>query len=664
MKHGARGPVARDAVWGAAWGAAIVAVLLAGGGVWDRVNGGDLHGFFLPRYEYVAHTVRALRLPLWNRDEFCGAPLLATPQSGALYPPVLVLFSILPPRTALQALYGLHVLVLLFGLTIYLRHHEVVRGWVGVAGTLAVAGLFSGLPGHVGFDHPNFLTDLAWFPFLLLCAETGRIAALALVAAAQWLSGYPDFAVDGIVVVLLVTAIAARRQLPAAILGLGLGACVAAVQLLPLGEAVGESMRTEQQGLFDAFRGLLLGVHRLADVRGLLLEPYGVATFGLVAFAFVRPTRARVAWLAALGWALLALNPPFSLLYRLPPFSGLRFPYGWRCMAAVLLGCLAAAGADAGWRSGRRWVRAAAATLAVATLAHGALAIYGAPRIFRFRAPDYSLVEGRIAALKAIHARAAPTLRLLSEPEMRTGTTLRHDLPSATGYDPSLAPRRIVQLLRPMALYYEPTPPWTGLAAHHGLAALLGIALAVTPRDAARDLREAGFVPVAEVPPADVVLHASTVPRARLVHRVVAVHDESESVAWMLAHAGDAATSAVVDDDRVANRLAAPDEAANEDARLVVDEPEWVAVDVTVASGALLVLSDTYFPGWTASVDGRPVPVLRADHAFRGIVVEPGRHTVVFRYAPASLRIGAAVSVTALLAVATLALRRRGRRTR
>ena len=89
------------------------------------------------------------------------------------------------------------------------------------------------------------------------------------------------------------------------------------------------------------------------------------------------------------------------------------------------------------------------------------------------------------------------------------------------------------------------------------------------------------------------------------------------------------------------------------------------SVEVEVASKALLVVSETCYPGWTALVDGRPAPLLRADYIFRGVPLGPGRHTVQFRYAPASFRLGAsltAICAAVLLVLAGLALRA-GRRT-
>ena len=53
-------------------------------------------------------------------------------------------------------------------------------------------------------------------------------------------------------------------------------------------------------------------------------------------------------------------------------------------------------------------------------------------------------------------------------------------------------------------------------------------------------------------------------------------------------------------------------------------------VNVRSASGGFLVLSETYYPGWTARIDGTPSPVRRADYSLQGVAVAPGPHTVVF----------------------------------
>ena len=88
------------------------------------------------------------------------------------------------------------------------------------------------------------------------------------------------------------------------------------------------------------------------------------------------------------------------------------------------------------------------------------------------------------------------------------------------------------------------------------------------------------------------------------------------------------------------------------DARIVSSEADRLVVRATARSAGLLVVSDNWFPGWTATVDGRPADVERVDYVMRGVRVAPGEHTVAFAYRPLSWRIGWIVSLLALAGIA------------
>jgi hypothetical protein len=87
----------------------------------------------------------------------------------------------------------------------------------------------------------------------------------------------------------------------------------------------------------------------------------------------------------------------------------------------------------------------------------------------------------------------------------------------------------------------------------------------------------------------------------------------------------------------------------------------FVSLATQVRRPSLLVLSDLYYPGWVAEVDGRGTQVLRTDFAFRGIALEPGHHSVKFSYRPPSFFVGLAVSIVSLAIWLALALRRSAR---
>lgn len=76
-----------------------------------------------------------------------------------------------------------------------------------------------------------------------------------------------------------------------------------------------------------------------------------------------------------------------------------------------------------------------------------------------------------------------------------------------------------------------------------------------------------------------------------------------------------------------------------------------VILKTNLAAPAYLVLTDSYSPGWIAQIDGQDTPIYRADGNFRAVQVPAGEHTVRFKYSPVSFRVGAVLSLVAVIAV-------------
>lgn len=73
--------------------------------------------------------------------------------------------------------------------------------------------------------------------------------------------------------------------------------------------------------------------------------------------------------------------------------------------------------------------------------------------------------------------------------------------------------------------------------------------------------------------------------------------------------------------------------------------PEHISLQTNTDGKELLVMTDTYYPGWKAYVDGRETPILKANFAFRAVEVPKGMHTIIFSYQPASFSVGAALTI-------------------
>jgi uncharacterized membrane protein YfhO len=86
--------------------------------------------------------------------------------------------------------------------------------------------------------------------------------------------------------------------------------------------------------------------------------------------------------------------------------------------------------------------------------------------------------------------------------------------------------------------------------------------------------------------------------------------------------------------------------------RVVSYQPTEVRLETESAMPAFLVAAESYYPGWRASIDGRPTRLYAADAGFRGIRIPAGRHAVEMRFIPGTLYWAAGMSFLALLAAA------------
>jgi hypothetical protein len=169
---------------------------------------------------------------------------------------------------------------------------------------------------------------------------------------------------------------------------------------------------------------------------------------------------------------------------------------------------------------------------------------------------------------------------------------------------------------------------------------------------------DASFVPVYEAESGvTVTLNTRALPLASLVYQGVPV--ASGEAAWAAIHAPDWNPQATVYVEDGPALDSQPPEGAG--LFFSVYEPNVLAVVVNTPQPAYLVLSETYYPGWQATIDGEPAPIYRANTAFRAVyIAEPGEHTVLLSFRPLSVIIGLAISGLTVvgLAAAFLKVRR------
>ena len=138
-----------------------------------------------------------------------------------------------------------------------------------------------------------------------------------------------------------------------------------------------------------------------------------------------------------------------------------------------------------------------------------------------------------------------------------------------------------------------------------------------------------------------VLRNPTALPRAYVVPRVKVVPDDVSTVARFSEVDPREAVLMPVDPlgpDRTDRQPFTPAEWSSTD-------PDRVVLRVSTEAPGLLVVADTWMPGWLAEVDGKAAPVLRGNRAQRVIpLTEPGRHEVVLRYRPPGLALGVALT--------------------
>ena len=151
-------------------------------------------------------------------------------------------------------------------------------------------------------------------------------------------------------------------------------------------------------------------------------------------------------------------------------------------------------------------------------------------------------------------------------------------------------------------------------------------------------------------PQVDVYLNTAALPRVLLVHRALVVPDAGTAHTRIHAPDFDPGTMVVllegqgqpldVDPGDGERRLGIADFGSNH-----------LEVTVTTPVEGYLVVSDMFYPGWVATVDGEPQPVLQANYCFRAVYVGPGEHRVRFEFRPRSWAVGWAISAVTAVAL-------------
>ena len=605
---------------------------LPGRSVW--FNHPDTAYLELPRLAFEAREIHAGRFPLWDPHIWAGQPLLGQTQPGPLYP-LNLLLCLLPLENGHLRFDVLNWYFLAAHFLAALFCYWLARDLgLSMIASLAAASIFSfgGFLGSVPWpDVMNGgLTTPLVFLFLFRAArgERRRGAANAalsgLALGVAWLSGHHE-------VPLLVSLAAAGtwlyfRKVRLGLLAMFVAMLIAAAQMAPtiefgrlskrwvgIGEAVGWNDPVPY--LADAIYSMpvrsILDTVLPAPPHHADTTPFtGLVAALLAVLAVVAAwSRKPVRWLTVLlalsfVWALGAATPLQGFLYSLPgPIGKARVPVRAFHLFDFAIAMLAAYGIDVLTPKSRWKQIVQAALFAVILFELSSVVHLGFAPLAQ---------AGFVAPLRA-HDDIARYLR--AQPQPVRAAVNDHDIPANFG-------------------------DWYGIDMHEGYVAGLPLNLLGFAMHSARSQALVGVTHVVARAPErpdqpEVFAGASG---------VKVFHNTGTLLRVRIAHDGLAGVETCD---------------ASESAEERVRTPNRLAIVARAACRGLLVVGDTYYPGWRARIDGRPAEIREVYGALRGVVVERGEHVVEMVYRPASVYGGASLAAVGLLLTAALVWRRR-----
>lgn len=185
----------------------------------------------------------------------------------------------------------------------------------------------------------------------------------------------------------------------------------------------------------------------------------------------------------------------------------------------------------------------------------------------------------------------------------------------------------------------------------------LGVRYVIASKDVTLDWDKFSLAFDAD-PAVNVYWNQTALPRAFVVHRAVAASDHEDAWARIHQPGFDPAASVVLEGGQ------SLDLQADAQAQVEMVRYEANSLELAVASPAdgYLVLSDPFYPGWRAEMDGQPVDILRANYAFRAVPVPAGSHRLTMTFRSGAWQVGLVISgltVLLLLSLGGVALARR-----
>lgn len=627
-------------------------------------------------YPWKTHVVKSLqngKLPLWNPYNFSGAPLFANFQNAALYP-LGILYLFLSQIDAWTILVILQPLLATLFTYLYAR-----KIGIGTLGSI-LAALSYGFSGFmsVWLEYNTVGHVILWLPLILLAIENNWFGVLALSHTAALLAGHPQVYAYMFVFTSVYACFRSQHKKLVFVFSM-LGVGIAGIQLIPGIELIANAARSPHDPnnlftkiLIQPWQLLALPFPNLfgnpATRTYMVADTFvgKVTTIGLIPLFFLlsafRRKDALTRWfkVATAGvFLLITANPITYFLYKNTGSS----PTLMSFLLAFSLSVLCGMGLDF-WMTDKhsmkklvtRFVQIIIILLVLGfvyrnpvsqrALFYGGLVSAATLSLFwvAINFPKFRLPA--IVVLLIVHALDLfvffnrfnpfvpkplvfpdhPILTFLQEktPDRYWGYgtaaiganyATQYGIFSPEGYDP-LYPKPYGQFIHNSDYFTDKTRSDAAIPSHFGDGGLSD----------PQKRRLLNWLSVRYI--LNRVENGSNAMIPDTFRKIF----EFES--WQIFENPDAVPRTFMENGTATIRSYAPD-------RIVIETQSTIS--------GTLVITDTYYPGWNASVDTTRVPISRYG-AFRSLLVPSGTHTIVMRYEPNSVKAGIFVSIVCITA--------------
>ncbi|MCC6589423.1 MAG: YfhO family protein [Bryobacterales bacterium] len=667
----------------------------------------DMSFLEMPRFQFQAQQWHKLRAPLWDPHHWMGQPFLGqiTGAADPLNWPVF-LFGFREGKIRQDVVHWHFVLghALAAALMFWLCRD---RGRSMAASV--IAGCVFSFGGYLGTsDWPQVLHGCLWTPAVLLYllrAMEGRdstvSAAMAGVACGMsWLSGHHQapYYLSLLLVGIWGWAIVREPRAKAvrgALVSLSFTGLVGALQIIPGWEygrlAIRWAGAAEPLRWWEKVPAFVHEQYtfRLQDLAGTIVPgahlhtnpyigavPLALAIYGVARYWREPGVRLVAALLAiAVFFSVAAHNPAYGVLYGLVTwFDKARVPARIIFLFGAAAAVLAAYGWDALRQEASKWNVWPVAGIAAALAALGAVLQRDALAVPAVTLGVFAALVGAMGrgAIGSVAANAILVLLVLFELahvrdfSSRLAPGYKSDWASIWRHDD------IAEYLKaqkgPVRVSIDDPEVAYNFGDWHGIDMTIGYTatapynvamlewhkpetqdvLAVThtvgrqPQDARDEEVFRGATGL------KVFRRHGVLDRARLVHQAIQANTLGELRVRL--HAGDGRNAAIF-----VGPLPALEQCGDQgEVEWLERQPSTFLLRATTTCRALLVVADTWFPGWEAMVDGRSAPVLEVYGAVRGVTLTAGQHEIRMRYRPWTVRAGAALTALGLVLAAGL----------